>query len=472
MGNLRGFIEINRMNAGYRQIYERIKDYSEVEQTLNEDDRKAQASRCMDCGIPFCQWGCTTINIMPEWQDELYKGNWQEANRILQATNNFPEFTGRVCPALCENACTLNLNSDPVTIRENECAVTEKAFALGLVKPQPPKYRTGKKVAVIGSGPAGLACADLLNKWGHRVTIYEKNDAVGGLLRFGIPDFKLCKSIIDRRLQILMAEGLEIKTNCHIGSDIQIGKIMSQYDAVCFAIGAGVPRDLPIPGRDLKGIHFAMDFLTQQNRVVAGKHIKAKDRISAGGKNVLVIGGGDTGSDCVGTSIRQGAKSVTQIEILPKPPKERALDNPWPYWAKILRTSSSHEEGCERYWNINTKRFLGDEKRRVKQTEIIDVSRENNNQTMKEQKQSKRLINTELVLLAMGFLHCDHDDLVHNLGLRTDKRGNITTNTNNQTEIKKIFAAGDAITGASLVVNAIASGRKTAENIHTFLTQG
>ncbi len=471
MGNPKGFMTIGRKPAGYRPHHERIKDYSEVEQTLDEKDRKEQASRCMDCGVPFCQWGCPVMNNMPEWQDAIYKGDWQGAIDGLHVTNNFPEFTGRVCPAPCEHACTLNVHEEPVTIRENECAASDRAFSMGLIKPKPPKSRSDKKVAVIGSGPAGLACGDLLNKWGHNVTIFEKDEAVGGLLRFGIPDFKLNKSVIDRRLDILSEEGLKIKTNCNVGIDIKGEKLLNDFDSVVLAIGAMKPRDLNVEGRDLKGVHFAMDFLTQQNRVVAGTEIKEQNRILATGKNVLVIGGGDTGSDCVGTSIRQGASSVTQIEILPKPPEKRIDDNPWPYWANTLRTSSSHAEGCERGWSLNTTKIIGDKDGIVKAVEVVEVEwkKEDGNYKMIEKPKTKRTIKAELVLLSMGFVHCVHEGLAKELKLELDERGNIKTDTTSKTSQAKVFAAGDAVSGASLVVRAISAGRKAAENVYNFL---
>lgn len=471
MGNPKGFMLIDRKAAAYRPVHERVKDYSEVEQVLSEKDRIEQASRCMDCGVPFCQWGCPVMNNMPEWQDAIFKGDWKEAIDTLHVTNNFPEFTGRICPAPCENACTLNIHQQPVTIRENECAVADKAFDLGLIQPQPPKFRTGKKVAVIGSGPAGMACADLLNKWGHEVTLFEKDEEVGGLLRFGIPDFKLDKSVIDRRMKILTAEGLKVKTNCHVGVDVKGKDIMKDYDAVVLAIGAMKPRNLEVEGRELNGVHYAMEFLTQQNRVVAGAKIKDKDRLHAKGKNVLVIGGGDTGSDCVGTSNRHGAESVQQIEILPKPPEERADDNPWPYWANVLRTSSSHLEGCERGWSLNTKKLIGDENGNVKGAEVVEVEwqKKNGQFQMKEVKGTERVIDAELVLLSMGFVHCVHEGLAKELGVKFDKRGNIEVDNKNAASKAKVFAAGDAAMGASLVVRAIASGRQAAESVHEFL---
>ncbi len=470
MGNPKGFIQIPRKVAGYRPLNERLDDYGEVEQTLNEQDRRDQASRCMDCGVPFCQWGCPVMNNMPEWQDAIYKGDWENAIIGLHETNNFPEFTGRICPAPCEAACTLNIHKEPVTIRENEAAAAEKGFDLGFIRPEPSKKRTGKKIAVIGSGPAGMACADLLNKWGHAVTLFEKDDAVGGLLRYGIPDFKLNKKVIDRRLEILIKEGLTIQTSTHVGFDIKGKAILKEYDAVCLAIGSMKPRDIPVEGRDLKGIYFAMDFLTQQNKVIKGTEIPEKERILAAGKNVLIIGGGDTGSDCVGTSARHGAKSILQIEILPKPPQERLPDNPWPYWPNIFKTSSSHEEGCERRWNISTRKFLG-ENGYVRQAETIEVEwiNENGQMIMKEKPETLQIINVDLVLLAMGFLHPVHEGLADEFGLEYDTRGNIKTDSKYQTSVPKIFAAGDSITGASLVVRAIHHGREAAKAIHEYL---
>jgi len=473
MGNPKGFMKIGRKPAGYRPMHERTKDYSEVEQTLDEKDRKDQASRCMDCGVPFCQWGCPVMNNMPEWQDALSKGNWKDAIDGLHVTNNFPEFTGRICPAPCENACTLNIRKEPVTIRENEAAVAEKGFELGFIKPQPPLFRTGKKIAVIGSGPAGLACADLLNKWGHTVTLFEKDEAIGGLLRFGIPDFKLDKSVIDRRLEILVDEGLIIKTNCNVGFDIKGEELLTKFDAVVLAIGAMVPRDLTVDGRNFKGVHFAMEFLTQQNRKIAGKKFPDEERILATGKNVLVIGGGDTGSDCVGTSIRQGALKVRQIEILPEPPAERTENNPWPYWALIKRSSSSHEEGCERAWNLNTVKLHSDKNGNVTAAEVIEVEwkKENGQLKMIEKQGTQRMIEADLILLSMGFIHCIHEGLAKELNLELDKRGNIKIGGDNQTSQNKVFASGDAVSGASLVVRAIAAGRKTAQNVHEFLSK-
>jgi glutamate synthase (NADPH/NADH) small chain len=470
MGDPRGFIKIKRKEAGNRPVEERIGDFGEVEQTLNYEDRKLQASRCMDCGIPFCHWACPVHSKIPEWQDALYKGNIREASLILHSTNDFPEFTGRVCPAPCEKGCVLGINDDPVTIRENEAATVERAFIDGLIIPKIPKYRSGKKVAVIGSGPAGLSVAARLNQYGHYVTVFEKDESIGGLLRFGIPDFKLNKKVIDRRLKIIEQEGIAFKTNSHIGKNISAKQILDEFDAVCITIGAGKPRDLNIPGRELKGIHFAMDFLSQQNKIIAGYSIPENNRISAKNKNVLVIGGGDTGSDCVGTSNRQQALSVTQIEILPKPPASRPPETPWPYWPNILKTSSSHEEGCTRLWSLSTKRFIG-ENGMVKKAEVVSVEwlkDENGKYIMKEIPDSTQIIDADLVLLSLGFVHCVHEDLVNELNIETDARGNIKT-SNFQTSNPKVFAAGDSVSGASLVVRAIFSGRQAADSIDEFL---
>ncbi len=471
MGDPKGFIKYARKESGNRPLHERTNDFGEVEQTLNDEDRKLQASRCMDCGIPFCQWACPVMNNMPEWQDAVYKDNWKLASDILQTTNNFPEFTGRICPAPCEMGCVLALHEQPVTIRENEAAVTEKAYELGYIQPNPPRERTGKKVAVIGSGPAGLACADLLNKAGHSVTVFEKDDAAGGLLRYGIPDFKLAKQVVDRRLDVLLQEGLEIKTNVHVGQDIPAQELHAAFDVICLAVGAMQARDLPIEGRDLKGIHFAMDFLSQQNKVVRGDSIDENERISAKKKHVLVIGGGDTGSDCVGTSNRQRAASITQIEILPKPPLKRDVFNPWPYWAKVLKTSSSHDEGCERLWNTLTKRFIG-ENGHVKQAELVDVEwrkGDTGGMQMFEIPGTQRLVDADLVLLSMGFVHPVHEGLLNDLELEFSERGNIKVDNKHQASRAKIFAAGDSMVGASLVVTAIASGRKAAHAIMEYL---
>jgi len=470
MGDPKGFLKIKQKPAGNRPIHERTGDYSEVEQVLNSEDRMLQASRCMDCGIPFCHWGCPVDNLIPEWNELLYEGDWKGASDRLHSTNNFPEFTGRICPAPCEHSCVLNIDEEPVTIRENEVAIVERAFAEGYIKPEPPKVRTGKKVAVIGSGPAGMAAADQLNKAGHNVTLIEKDEKIGGLLRYGIPDFKLNKRTIDRRLEVMLAEGLEVQTGVEVGRHISGKEIMEQYDAVCLAIGAMQPRDLPVEGRELDGIHFAMEYLSQQNRVNDGIYVAYDNRITAKGRKVLVIGGGDTGSDCVGTAIRQGAEKVTQIEILPKPPDQRADDNPWPYFAKTLKTSTSHEEGCERRWSLSTLKFIGMQQR-VTHAEVEQISwdKMNGSLSMNSVPDTKEKIEADLILLAMGFVHPVHEGLLQELGVELDARKNVQVNTQMATNLEKVFATGDAANGASLVVTAIASGRRAARRIDEFL---
>jgi len=471
MGDPKGFMTVTRKDAGYRPLNDRIHDYGEVEQTLNEKDRALQASRCMDCGIPFCHWGCPVGSKIPEWQDAIYRGRKDEAYFILHSTNSFPEITGRICPAPCEKACVLAIHEEAVTIRENECATVEQAFEAGIVVANPPKTRTGKKVAVIGSGPAGLSAADLLNRAGHLVTVFEKSDAIGGLLRYGIPDFKLTKSVIDRRLALFVDEGIIFKTNVNVGIDILKEELYAEFDAVVLAVGAEQPRDLPVEGRDLEGVYFAMDFLTQQNKKVSGKLNSEEFRILAKDKNVLVIGGGDTGSDCVGTSIRQKAKSVTQIEILPKPAERREDNNPWPYWPNTLRTSSSHQEGCERRWSLTTKRFIG-ENGKLKQVELAQVEwlkDANGRWNMTEVPGTAEIIDVELALLSMGFTQPVHTGLLDALGVEYDQRGNVKVNDKKQTSVAKLFAAGDAEKGASLVVHAIEAGKVAAKNIDDFL---
>lgn len=473
MGNPKAFLTIHRKEAGYRPVSDRIRDYGEVEQTLNPEDRRLQASRCMECGVPFCHWSCPLGNKQPEWQDRLFKNDIKGAYTLLTATDDFPEFTGRVCPALCEKGCVLNKIHEPVTIRENEAAIVERAFLEGYVKPYVPKHRTGKRVAVIGSGPAGLACANQLNRRGHSVTVFEKNEAIGGLLRFGIPDFKLNKSIIDRRVALMAEEGVEFKPGIEVGKDIAVEDIVRDYDAVCIAIGAEVPRDLKVEGRDLKGVHFALELLQQQNRVNAGREISRDDRISAKGKNVLVIGGGDTGSDCVGTANRQGALSVTQIEIMPKPPEGENPATPWPYWPVVLKTSSSHDEGCNRRWLLDTRRIIG-ENGKVTEVEVEEVRWEKDEATGRMNlihTGNVERIKAELVLLAMGFTNPVQDGILKQLGVDKDARGNVKVDDKQQSSIDKVFAAGDASTGASLVVRCIASGRKAAEGIHNYLTE-
>lgn len=446
MGNPKAFLTVPRQEAGYRPIHDRIRDFSEVEQTLNTSERKLQASRCMDCGVPFCHWACPVSNRPPEFQDAMYKGKWKEAYEILSETNDFPEFTGRICPALCEKSCVLKLSMDaPVTIREDEAAVIEAAFREGYVQPRQYK-RNGKSVAVIGSGPAGLAAANQLNKRGYTVTVFEKLEYVGGLLRFGIPNFKLSKSVIDRRIAVMEAEGITFKVN----TDIDVTHLPEGFDAYCVCTGTPQARDLNIPGRDLKGIHFAMEMLAQQNRVLVGQQIPKEERITAKGKNVLVIGGGDTGSDCIGTSNRQGALSVTQIEIMPKPPVGYNPKTPWPQWPIVLKTSSSHEEGCVRRWSLTSNRFL-EKDGKVCGVEVEEVEwipgAEGERPVMKPTGK-KEVLKADLVLLAMGFLRPEQPEFPAN-----------------------VFVAGDAATGASLVVKCIAGGRKAAADIDAYLSR-
>jgi glutamate synthase (NADPH/NADH) small chain len=470
MGNPKAFLTISRKEAGYRPVLDRLADFGEVEQTLNSDDRILQASRCMECGIPYCHWSCPLGNRMPEWQDSLSKGKWEEAYERLAVTNNFPEFTGRVCPALCEKSCVLSLSGAAVTIREDEAAVAERAFLEGYIKARPPRKRNGKKVAVVGSGPAGLAAADMLNRKGFNVTVFEKDEFIGGLLRLGIPDFKLNKGIIERRLDILRAEGIVFKTGVHVGVDLTQQQLLKEFDAVCLAVGAGKPRDLPAEGRNLNGVHFALELLQQQNRIIGGIAIPEKDIISAKNKHVLVIGGGDTGSDCVGTSARQRAKQITQIEIMPQPPEQYNPDTPWPAYPNVLKTSSSHLEGCMRRWNLATKRFIGagGEVTGVEVAEVAWTKGADGRLTMKETGKTE-IIKADLVLLSMGFLHPVQEGLLNSLGVQYDQRGNVKSVTPNKSSVDKVFVAGDATSGASLVVRAINSGREAAKAIMNFM---
>lgn len=471
MGNPTAFIKIDRKEAGYRPVHERKMDYGEVEQTLNHEDRMLQASRCMDCGIPFCHWGCPLGNRMPEYQDLLSKGKWREAYASLSATDDFPEFTGRVCPAPCEKACVLNIDHKPVTIRENEAAVTERAWMEGWITPQPPTHRTGKRVAVIGSGPAGLVAAFRLNRLGHEVTVYEKDPLIGGLLRMGIPAFKLNKRVIDRRLDQLRAEGIRFVTGVEVGKDLSVKELLDSSDAQCLAIGAGVPRDLPVEGRELNGIHFAMSFLSGQNLQLAGL-TPPGDPISASGKKVLVIGGGDTGSDCVGTSIRQGALEVMQIELLPQPPEGENPETPWPYYPNILKTSSSHEEGCERRWSLSTKRFIGRDGH-VTGAEVQPVVWTKDAETgrmVMTPEGKPYVIEADLMLLAMGFTQPVHEGLLDALCVEYEARGTVKATPNGVTSLPSVFAAGDVVLGASLVVRAMASGRSMATAVHSYLS--
>ncbi len=472
MGDPKGFLNIRRMESGYRPIEERVNDYKEVEILLPERERELQASRCMDCGVPFCHWGCPVENVMPEWQDMIFRKDWKGAYDILRETNNFPEFTGRVCPAPCEASCVLSINDEPVTIRQNELAVIEKAFELGYVKPEPPADRSGKKVAVVGSGPAGLACADMLNREGHSVTVFEAEDSIGGYLRFGIPDFKLDKKIIDRRVDILIKEGIEFKTNVMVGRDISSTELSEKYDAVMLGIGAREPRDMNIGGRALNGIYFAMEYLDQQNRRVRGDLIPEDKLIKAINKKVVVIGGGDTGSDCVGNANRQGASSITQIEILPEPSDHRTSNDPWPLWPKVKKTSSSHDEGCERLWGVKTLRFSGDNSG-VKNISVVRVGWEKDpegSMVMHEIPGTEFELQADLVLLSMGFVHVAHEGLVKDFNIKLDNNGNIEIDNNFMTSVDGVFSAGDSVRGASLVVWAIHHGREAAKGIHRYLS--
>ncbi|HUM94599.1 MAG TPA: glutamate synthase subunit beta [Candidatus Competibacter sp.] len=470
MGKPTGFLEILRHEHGYAPVEERIAHFRDFVAPLPEPAVRDQAARCMDCGIPYCHRGCPVHNIIPDWNDLVYRNKWREALDVLHSTNNFPEFTGRICPAPCEASCTLNFNDHPVTIKDIECAIIDKGWSEGWVQPQIASHRTGKRVAVIGSGPAGLACAQQLARAGHAVVVFEKNDRIGGLLRYGIPDFKLETWLIDRRLAQLRAEGVEFRPNSHVGADIPARGLLAEFDAVVLSGGAEWPRDLKVPGRELSGIHFAMDFLTQQNRRVAGAKIPNED-ILATDKQVVVIGGGDTGSDCVGTSIRQGARSVTQLEIMPKPPLHENKLLTWPDWPLKLRTSSSHEEGCERDWAVATKQFFGRDGRvRAIQIVRLEWKAQNGRQIMVEVPGSEFEIEADLVLLAMGFVHPIHEGLLKDLGVALDERGNVAASAEDyQTSVNKIFAAGDMRRGQSLVVWAIREGRQCARAVDEYL---
>lgn len=472
MGKPTGFMEYKRETPPERAPEVRVTDYKEIYMEMSDRKKNEQAARCMDCGTPFCHSGCPLGNIIPEFNDAVYRKNWKLAYQLLSSTNTFPEFTGRICPAPCETSCVLGINQPPVTIHFIEKNIIEMSFELGLVKPHVPAYRTGKKVAVVGSGPAGLAAAYQLNQAGHLVTLFERDDRIGGLVRYGIPDFKLEKWVIDRRLDIMRQEGIQFKTSTNVGVDIKANELMATYDAVVLTGGSTVPRNLPIPGRELKGVYFAMDFLKQNNKRVAGDTIDQATEIMATGKNVLVIGGGDTGSDCVGTSNRHGAKSVTQIELLPKPPADRTENNPWPQWPLTLKTSSSHEEGCERFWSINTKEFIGDGKGNLKAVRVVEIEWDQpapgKRPVFTEKPGTEKEIPCEMAFLAMGFLHPQHEGLLDQLGVAYDDRGNVQTR-NFQTNVENVFAAGDMRRGQSLVVWALAEGREAARATDKFL---
>ena len=472
MGKQNGFLEHKRELPTKRPPLESVNDYKEFVNRYTDEKLNQQSARCMDCGIPFCHNGCPLGNVIPEFNDAVYRKSWKEAYDILSSTNNFPEFTGRICPAPCETSCVLGINQPAITIEEIEKHIIEIAFDKGFVQPQTQISRTGKKVAVIGSGPAGLAAAAQLNLVGHTVTVFERDDAIGGLLRYGIPDFKLEKWVIDRRLKIMEEEGVIFKCNANVGVNVSISDLLREYQAIVLAGGSTIPRNLNIPGRHLKGVHFAMEFLKQQNQRVAGKKV-SEDEISAKGKNVVVIGGGDTGSDCVGTSNRHKAASITQFELLPKPPEDRTNYMPWPTYPMLLKTTSSHEEGCERKWAVATKEFIGDEKGNLKAIIMVDLEWkvvDNKAAQFVEIKGSERKVPCELALLAMGFVHPQHEGLISELEVELDDRGNVRASEKNyQANIPRIFAAGDMRRGQSLVVWAIKEGRDCAQKVDEFL---
>jgi glutamate synthase (NADPH/NADH) small chain len=473
MGKITGFIEIERRDRPYAPVPERIRVFREFIRPLPDDEMARQGARCMDCGIPFCQTGCPVNNIIPDWNDLVYRGSWREALDVLHSTNNFPEFTGRICPAPCEAACVLNINNDPVTIKSIEQAIVDKGWAEGWIGPQIPARKTGKKVAVVGSGPAGLACAQQLARAGHDVTLFEKSDRIGGLLRYGIPDFKMEKQHIDRRMQQMALEGVTFRPNAHVGVTLPAAELLAEFDAIALTGGSEDPRDLPVPGRDLDGIHFAMEFLPQQNKRNAGDSVAGQ--IVATGKHVVVIGGGDTGSDCIGTSFRQGAASVVNFELMPQPPEEENKPLTWPYWPLKLRTSSSHEEGAERDFAVATKAFHG-ENGKVKSLtacHVAWVKDDKDAMAMREVPGSEFTIPAELVLLAMGYVHPVHEGMIEELGVARDARGNVRATTDGPgcyaTSVAKVFAAGDMRRGQSLVVWAIREGRQCAREIDAFL---
>jgi len=473
MADIKGFMKYDRSLPEVETPDNRIQHFKEFYVKPQESHQKEQAARCMDCGVPFCHSACPLGNLIPDFNEAVYKEDWDKAYDVLISTNNFPEFTGRICPAPCEGSCVLGVNSNPVAIEYVEKSIVEKAFENNYVKPRIPSKKTGKTVAVIGSGPSGLACADQLNQQGHTVTIYEKNDRAGGLLRYGIPDFKLEKNVIDRRLDLLKKEGIQFVLNTNIGVDIDPQDLIDQHDAVVLCGGSEHPRNLDIVGRQLKGIHYAMDYLRQCNQRVAGDSFNEDELIQVKDKNVVVIGGGDTGSDCIGNSNRLGASSVTQIEIMGKPPTSRAADNPWPLWPMVLKTSSSHKEGCEREWAIKTERFLTQDGENVSGIEVVNIEWEKDekgNYTMKEIPWSRRIISCEAVFLAMGFVHPTKQGLLEKLGLDLDKRGNVDT-TDFKASLEKVFSAGDMRRGQSLVVWAIAEGRECAEKVGEFLEE-
>ena len=472
MGKPTGFKEYGRVTPKRRAVRERVKDYREFYRKWPEQSIREQGARCMGCAVPFCHTGCPLGNVIPDWNDLVYRGRWKEALESLHATNNFPEFTGRICPAPCESSCVLAINQDPVTIEYIEKAIADRGFQEGWIVPEPPRERTGKKMAVVGSGPAGLACAQQLNRAGHWVTVFERDDYIGGLLTLGIPDFKLDKAVVARRVNLMAEEGVEFKTGANVGVNVPVDELRERFDAICLAGGATKARDLDIPGRELDGIHPAMDYLPQQNKVLAGEHIDPSERINAEGKRVVILGGGDTGADCLGTAHRQGAEVVHQYEILPQPPDVRKASNPWPQWPLILMSSAAHEEGGVRDYSIMTNGFSG----KNGHVQKLHASRlewgppgNNGRPTMTEVPGSEFEVETELVLLAMGFLHPEHEGMITELGVELDGRGNVKLDQNRMSSIPGIFAAGDMARGQSLVVWAIAEGREAAHHIDKYL---
>ena len=471
MGKVTGFIEIKRKKHPTRSIEERVRDWREVYLPSSTADLQAQGARCMDCGIPFCHQGCPLGNLIPDWNDLVYRDRWSTAIDRLHATNNFPEFTGRLCPAPCEGSCVLGINDDAVTIKDIEVAIIDRAYDEGWVKPNPPETRTFKKVAVVGSGPAGLAAADQLNRVGHSVTVFERSDRIGGLLRYGIPEFKMEKRVLDRRLAVMEEEGVIFRAGVDVGTDVPVARLRSDFDAIVLAAGAGHPRDLSVPGRELRGVHFAMEYLTLQNRRCEGDFIADGQFISAQGRHVVIIGGGDTGADCLGTVHRQGAKSVTQLELLAQPPAVRAPDNPWPQWPNIFRVSSAHEEGGERLYSVSTQRFVGDDAGRVRALQVtkVETVRKDGRLHVESVPGSEFEIQADLVLLAMGFLGPERGALVNDLGLKMTERGNVWRDERWMTSVPGVFAAGDMQRGQSLIVWAIAEGRSAARGVDQYL---
>jgi len=472
MGKSTGFMESGRVPPERRSSSERIQDYNEYSHRWSDVEAQTQGSRCMDCAVPFCHMGCPLGNVIPEFNHHVYKGEWQKALNVLLSTNNFPEFTGRICPAPCEASCVLNINADPVTIEYIEKEISDRGFEQGWIKPEPPKTRTGKTVAVVGSGPSGLAAAQQLNRAGHSVTVLERSDFIGGLLMLGIPDFKLEKSIVQRRVNLMADEGIEFRTGVYVGVNYSVDELLESFDAICLTGGSTEARDLTVPGRDLDGVHFAMEYLPQQNRRLQGLDVPKESEITAEGKRVVILGGGDTGADCLGTAHRQGAEIVHQYELLPEPPVERQDSNPWPQWPTILRTSGAHEEGGIRDYNILTKSFTGTNGQLEKLHGIrVDWAPDENGRfQMSEIVGSEFEIEADLVLLAMGFIHPEHNGMIEQLGLDLDDRGNVKVNANKMTSIPKVFSGGDMVRGQSLVVWAIAEGREVARSIDDYLS--